>query len=99
MKVAAYRCPLGALQKIACRPSLLHVHLSSTKDGGEVGKIANNLQQLTRQVVASHCRTLASQVQRSQLLAAPTRNLGATQADSEVFCAFDEPIGDFNHFH
>ena len=24
---------------------------------------------------------------------------GATQADSEVFGVFDQPIGDFNHFH
>src|SRR5208282_4746896 len=83
-----------------CLPSVAVARpLVKDKDTRKVTNICDLLQQLPRQVVECHARTLAAYVQRSQLLAAPARNLGATQADSEVFCVFDEPVRNFNHFH
>src|SRR5208282_4388642 len=73
--------------------------LVQDKNPGEVTNIHDSLKQLARQVVECHAWTLAAHVQRSQLLAAPARNLGTTQVDSESLCVFDEPSGDFNHFH
>ena len=82
-----------------CLPSIAVARpLVQDKDAGEVAKIANTLQPLTRQVVECHCRTFAANVQRSQLLAAPARNLGTTQTDSEIFGLLDQPVRDFNHF-
>ena len=78
MKVAAYRCFLRAFEKI-CLPSVAVARpLVQDKDPCEVTKIANTLQQLTRQVVETHARALAAHIQRPQLLTAPARNLGAT---------------------
>src|SRR6266851_3383793 len=97
MKVAKWRWLRSVLrQKIACLPSLLHVHLSRTRDRAK-SPILTTLKQLARQVVECNARTLRAQIQRSQLPAAPARNLGALQADSEIFCLFDQRVRDFNH--
>lgn len=69
------------------------------KNSREVLNIKNSLQQLARQVVECHARTLGAHVQRSQLFAAPARNLDTAKLDSKIFCVLNERVGHFNHFH